>query len=123
MTTEFKLPELGEDIETGDIINIMVTVGDSVTKEQPLMEIETDKAVIELPAPIDGSIKELHVKKGDNIKIGQLLVTFDEISSDLNKEEQDLNLTKIKQDQVKNDTVKITGEKENEHDESTPVTS
>ena len=42
------------------------------------MEIETDKAVIELPAPIDGSIKELHVKKGDNIKIGQLLVTFDE---------------------------------------------
>jgi len=123
MTTEFKLPELGEDIETGDIINIMVTVGDSVTKEQPLMEIETDKAVIELPAPIDGSIKELHVKKGDNIKIGQLLVTFDEISSDLNKEEQDLNLTKIKQDQVKNDTVKITGEKENEHDESTPITS
>ena len=79
MTTEFKLPELGEDIETGDIINIMVTVGDSVTKEQSLMEIETDKAVIELPAPIDGSIKELHVKKGDNIKIGQLLVTFDEI--------------------------------------------
>jgi len=75
---EFKLPELGEDIETGDIVNIMVTVGDSVTKEQPLMEIETDKAVIELPAPIDGSIKELHVKKGDNIKIGQLLVTFDE---------------------------------------------
>jgi len=123
MTTEFKLPELGEDIETGDIINIMVTVGDSVTKEQPLMEIETDKAVIELPAPIDGSIKELHVKKGDNIKIGQLLVTFDEISSDLNKEEQDLNLTKIKQDQVKNNTVKITGKKENEHDESTPVTS
>lgn len=74
---EFKLPELGENIEGGDIINIMVSKGDSVTKEQTLMEIETDKAVIELPAPIDGSIKELHVQNGDSIIIGQLLVTFD----------------------------------------------
>jgi len=74
---EFKLPELGENIEGGDIINIMVSKGDSVIKEQPLMEIETDKAVIELPAPIDGSIKQLHVQNGDSIIIGQLLVTFD----------------------------------------------
>ena len=74
---EFKLPELGENVEGGDIINIMVSKGDSVTKEQTLMEIETDKAVIELPAPIDGSIKELHVENGDSIIIGQLLVTFD----------------------------------------------
>ncbi len=74
---EFKLPELGENVEGGDIINIMVSKGDSVTKEQPLMEIETDKAVIELPAPVDGSIKELHVENGDSIIIGQLLVTFD----------------------------------------------
>lgn len=74
---EFKLPELGENIEGGDIINIMVSKGESVIKEQPIMEIETDKAVIELPAPIDGLIKELHVENGDSIIIGQLLVTFD----------------------------------------------
>ena len=74
---EFKLPELGENVEGGDIINIMVSKGESVIKEQTLMEIETDKAVIELPAPIDGSIKELHVENGDSIIIGQLLVTFD----------------------------------------------
>lgn len=74
---EFKLPELGENVEGGDIINIMVSKGESVIKEQPIMEIETDKAVIELPAPIDGSIKELHVQNGDSIIIGQLLVTFD----------------------------------------------
>ena len=75
---EFKLPELGENVEGGDIISIMVSKGDTVTKEQSLMEIETDKAVIELPAPVDGSIKEVHVKNGDSIVIGQLLVTFDE---------------------------------------------
>jgi pyruvate dehydrogenase E2 component (dihydrolipoamide acetyltransferase) len=74
---EFKLPELGEDVEGGDVISITVVEGESVKKEQTLMEIETDKAVIELPSPIDGTIKELHVEQGDNIKIGQLLVTFD----------------------------------------------
>lgn len=74
---EFKLPELGENVEGGDIINIMVSKGESVIKEQPIMEIETDKAVIELPAPIDGLIKELHVENGDSIIIGQLLVTFE----------------------------------------------
>ena len=74
---EFKLPELGENVEGGDIINIMVSKGESVIKEQTIMEIETDKAVIELPAPIDGLIKELHVENGDSIIIGQLLVTFD----------------------------------------------
>jgi len=89
---EFKLPELGENVEGGDIINIMVSKGDSVTKEQTLMEIETDKAVIELPAPVDGSIKELHVENGDSIIIGQLLVTFDEDGKQSSKPtEQDVS--------------------------------
>lgn len=73
---EFKLPELGEDIEGGDIIAIAVKKGETVKKEQTLMEIETDKAVIELPSPVDGSISDLHVKEGETVKIGQLLVTF-----------------------------------------------
>ncbi|HSG31649.1 MAG TPA: dihydrolipoamide acetyltransferase family protein [Thermodesulfobacteriota bacterium] len=73
---EFKLPELGEDIEGGDLIAIAVKKGETVKKEQTLMEIETDKAVIELPSPVDGSISDLHVKEGETVKIGQLLVTF-----------------------------------------------
>ncbi len=89
---EFKLPELGENVEGGDIINIMVSKGESVIKEQPLMEIETDKAVIELPAPVDGSIKELHVENGDSIIIGQLLVTFDTAGKQPSKSaEQDVS--------------------------------
>ena len=89
---EFKLPKLGENVEGGDVINIMVSKGESVTKEQPLMEIETDKAVIELPAPIDGLIKELHVENGDSIIIGQLLVTFDADGKQPSKsDEQDVS--------------------------------
>ena len=78
MTIEYKLPDLGEDIETGDVIGVFVSAGDSISEEQPLMEIETDKAAIEIPAPAGGVIKEVHVNEGDTIKVGQLLVTIDD---------------------------------------------
>ncbi|HEX9667150.1 MAG TPA: 2-oxo acid dehydrogenase subunit E2 [Thermodesulfobacteriota bacterium] len=78
MVTEFRLPELGEDIATGDVINVYVSVGDRVSKDQPIMEIETDKAAIEVPAPVSGVITGVHVNEGETINIGQLLVTIDE---------------------------------------------
>lgn len=78
MTIEYKLPDLGEDIETGDVIGVFVSAGDKVAEDQPLLEIETDKAAIEIPAPAAGIIKEVHVKEGDTIKVGQLLVTIED---------------------------------------------
>ena len=78
MAIEFKLPDLGEDIETGDVVRVYVSPGDRVEKEQALMELETDKAALEIPSPAGGVIKEVHVKEGDTIKIGQLLVTIDD---------------------------------------------
>jgi pyruvate dehydrogenase E2 component (dihydrolipoamide acetyltransferase) len=78
MTIEYKLPDLGEDIETGDVIGVFVSVGDTVVEDQALLEIETDKAAIEIPAPAAGTIKEVHIKEGDTIKVGQLLVTIDD---------------------------------------------
>lgn len=78
MTIEYKLPDLGEDIESGDVISVFVSPGDTVEKEQPLLEVETDKAAIEIPAPEAGIITGIHVAQGDTIKIGQLLVTIDD---------------------------------------------
>lgn len=78
MVTEFKLPELGEDIESGDVTKILVSVGDTVTQDQPVMEIETDKAAIEIPAPVGGVVNGIHVKEGQKVKIGQLLLSIDE---------------------------------------------
>ncbi len=78
MAIEFKLPDLGEDIETGDVVRVYVSPGDKVEKEQALMELETDKAALDIPSPAGGVIKEVHVKEGDTIKIGQLLVTIDD---------------------------------------------
>ena len=78
MTIEYKLPDLGEDIETGDVIGVYVSVGDKVAQDQPLLELETDKAAIEIPSPSGGTIKEIHISEGDSIKVGQLLVTIDD---------------------------------------------
>src|SRR3972149_5181087 len=78
MAMEFRLPELGENIESGDVVKILVSVGDAVTKDQPVMEIETEKANIEVPSPVSGTIKEILVKEGEKVNIGQLLLTIDE---------------------------------------------
>lgn len=78
MAIEFKLPDLGEDIETGDVVRVYVSPGDRVEKEQALMELETDKAALEIPSPAAGVIKGVHVKEGETIKIGQLLVTIED---------------------------------------------
>ena len=78
MTIEYRLPELGEDIDTGEVISVYVSPGDTVSEEQPLMEIETDKAAIEVPSPASGVIKEIHVADGETIKVGQLLVTIED---------------------------------------------
>ena len=78
MTIEYKLPDLGEDIETGDVIGVFVSAGDKVTEDQALLEVETDKAAIEIPSPAEGIIKEVHVNEGETIKVGQILVTIDD---------------------------------------------
>ena len=75
--TEFKLPELGENIDQGDLVRLMVAPGASISEGQPVMELETDKAVIEVPSSVSGTIKEVRVKEGDKLKVGQVIFTVD----------------------------------------------
>ncbi len=78
MPVEFTLPELGENVEKGDVIRVLVGVGDTVTKEQPLLELETDKATIEVPSPVSGTIAEVRVKAGEKVKVGQSVFLIEE---------------------------------------------
>ena len=80
MSTEFKLPELGENIESADVLNVLVKPGDVVELDQGVIEIETDKATIEVPSTAAGKVKEVKVKAGDKIKVGQTIFTFEEVS-------------------------------------------
>ena len=75
--TEFKLPNLGEGVEKGDVLTIMVKVGDRISPDQPILELETDKATIEVPSSVEGVIKELKVKPGDKVKPGQVVLIID----------------------------------------------
>ena len=77
MATEFKLPDLGENIASGDVVTVFVSAGDVVKPGQALLEVETDKAVIEVPCPPGGRIASVLVKKGDTVKVGQALVTLE----------------------------------------------
>ncbi len=74
-TLEFKLPELGENINSGQLVRVLANEGASVTEGQPILELETDKAVIEVPATFSGTIKEVHAREGDKINVGQLIFT------------------------------------------------
>src|SRR5437762_10986168 len=81
MPTDVKLPELGENIEGGDVLRVMVKAGDPIKKDQAVLELETDKATIEVPSSADGVIKEIKVKAGENVKVGQTIFTIDEAPS------------------------------------------
>src|SRR5215212_4207014 len=77
LLTDFVLPELGENIETGDVLRILVKTGDSVAKDQPILELETDKATIEVPSSVAGVVKDIKVKEGDKVKVGQAILSVE----------------------------------------------
>ena len=76
MATEFTLPDLGENIASGDVVSVLVNVGDVVSPGQAVLEVETDKAVIEVPCPPGGVIEEVLVKKGETVNVGQALLSL-----------------------------------------------
>jgi pyruvate dehydrogenase E2 component (dihydrolipoamide acetyltransferase) len=76
-TYEYTLPELGEGIGSGDVVQVLVAVGDTIAKDQPVLELETDKAVIEVPSPVGGIVQKIHVQKGDKAAVGQLILTVE----------------------------------------------
>lgn len=73
MASEVKLPELGEKLEGGEVLDVKVAVGDTVKEGQTLLEIEAEKSTVEVPSPLAGRISQLLVKKGDEVKVNQTL--------------------------------------------------
>src|SRR5438132_468085 len=78
MPTEMKLPELGENVESGDVLRVLVKAGDRVKKDQAVLELETDKATIEVPSSAEGVIKDIKVKAGDKVKVGQTILVVED---------------------------------------------
>ena len=81
MAVEFRLPDLGENIEAGEVVNVLVSVGDAVAVDQPVIELETDKAVIEVPSSVSGTVTAVHVGKGDRAQVGQPVLTIEGVAA------------------------------------------
>ncbi len=77
MAQEFKLPDLGEGIHEGEIVKVLVAVGDQVKEDQPILEVETDKATVEIPSPFTGTVSDVRVSAGDLVNVGDVLIVFD----------------------------------------------
>jgi pyruvate dehydrogenase E2 component (dihydrolipoamide acetyltransferase) len=75
---DFALPDVGEGLEEGEIVSWLVGPGDTVVRDQPLVEVQTDKALVELPSPVAGQIVALAFAPGDIVKVGQVLVVLEE---------------------------------------------
>ncbi len=77
MIQELKLPELGEGIDNVEVTGVLVAPGDSVKQDQPVLEVETEKASREVPCPFTGTVKEVKVEPGSKISVGATVLTVD----------------------------------------------
>ena len=78
MSTEFKLPEVGEGIEVGTVVSVLVAEGDHIEVDQAVLELETDKAVVEVPSTVAGVVRKIHVQANQEAKVGAVVLTVDE---------------------------------------------
>ncbi len=76
MPRDFKLPDLGEGLTEAEIIKVLVREGDVIAEDAPLLEVETDKAQVEIPSPMAGRVERVHVQPGQTVKVGAVLVSF-----------------------------------------------
>ncbi|MDQ3019607.1 MAG: 2-oxo acid dehydrogenase subunit E2 [Bacteroidota bacterium] len=103
MIKEVKLPEVSDNVETGDVLKVLVNVGDKVEIDQPLVELETEKATFEVPSTESGIVKEVNVKQGDIIKIGAVIITVETNGDDEKKEDKSDEKKEDKSDEKKED--------------------
>ena len=83
---DFKLPELGENIESADVLNVLVKIGEMITKDQGVIEIETDKATIEVPSTVEGKVVEINIKPGEKAKVGSVILKVETLISTVKTE-------------------------------------
>jgi pyruvate dehydrogenase E2 component (dihydrolipoamide acetyltransferase) len=76
MPREFRLPDLGEGLTEAEVVEVLVREGDVIAEDAPLLEVETDKAKVEIPSPVGGRVEKIHVAPGQTVQVGAVLVTF-----------------------------------------------
>ena len=88
MAFEFKLPDIGEGIHEGEIAKWLVAEGDKINEDDVLVEIQNDKAVVEIPSPVDGTVSKIHIEEGEVTTVGTTIVTIEDGSEDSESAEE-----------------------------------
>jgi pyruvate dehydrogenase E2 component (dihydrolipoamide acetyltransferase) len=117
MATEIRLPEVSENVDSGDIVKVLVKVGDKIEVDQPVIELETDKAMFEVPATEGGTVAEIKVKEGDKINIGDVILTVDANGAAPKEEKQEEKQEDKKEEEPKKEEVKEEKAKEEDKQE------
>lgn len=105
MTKMFRLPDLGEGVHEAEILAVPITTGQMVQEGDPIIEVETDKAAVEIPSPFTGSIEKIHVQPGDIARVGDVLISFSLTEGDQPSTSEDDN---DKESSIPPDTPKET---------------
>jgi pyruvate dehydrogenase E2 component (dihydrolipoamide acetyltransferase) len=120
MAKEFKLPDLGENIESADVLNVLVKPGDTIELDQPVLEIETDKATIEVPSTVAGIISEVLIKSGDKVKVGQIIITVEDGKAD-GAEKKEAPQAEAKKEEPKVKEEKTEVKKDTQEEKAPPM--
>src|SRR3989338_6905078 len=120
MSYEFKFPDVGEGITEGEIVKWLVNEGDSVKLDQVIAKIETDKAVVDIPSPKEGTILKINFKEGDTIKVGEVLVVIGEKGGNASKKKYSGSVVGFLEEAKEEPKVKKTKEIKHEGVLATP---
>ena len=115
MIREIKVPELGEGIENAQITSVLVKAGEPIQKEQSIVEVESDKASLEIPSPAAGRVKEIYVQSGQSIRTGETILSID---ASLSQEE---NLTTEESQKESQEEAKKESQEESQEETKTKV--
>jgi pyruvate dehydrogenase E2 component (dihydrolipoamide acetyltransferase) len=89
MSRPFVLPDLGEGLTEAEIVKVLVHEGEDVQEDAPLLEVETDKATVEIPSPMSGRVEKIHVSPNQTVHVGEVLVTFSDAAGASGKQAAD----------------------------------
>ncbi|MFH0848616.1 MAG: dihydrolipoamide acetyltransferase family protein [archaeon] len=107
MVTDFKFPDVGEGITEGEVVKWRIKEGEKVKVDQALVEVETDKAIVELPSPRAGTVLKIHHGEGDTVKVGEILVTIGEETEKIEKSRVSTSVVGILEEAPASETPKL----------------
>lgn len=118
MAFEFKLPDIGEGIHEGEIAKWMVEEGDEIKEDDVLVEIQNDKAMVEIPSQVDGTVTKIHVPEGEVTTVGTVIVTIDDGSEDNGESEEESEKEESKDEEKKEEKSEDESKDDSKEDES-----